>query len=291
MKKTKMFTTLIPILIILAGLYSGCENEKEYPLNIIILLDTSDRVSELKYPNIALDQVLSDIRVCETIMSAFKDIVRTERFSASESKLRFFVPDQQGIPISFEIKTKLLELGKVPIGSFRNFEDSQKNVTTSIRKMYTTISDKPTEQFTGSDIWSWFAYDAKRYILPQYQNYIICLSDGYLDFNEDIQKNRKKGTYTVFNDEIRTSDTWRDKVNNEYKLLTPEGVNFSSYKYPSQFLMIGIKDRVPDGSMRDREIIKAYWIPWLNSMGITPFDFVPSDISREEIKAFLEGVK
>ncbi len=291
MKKIKLFVTVIPALVILASLYSGCEKEKEYPFNIIVLLDTSDRVSGVKYSDIARDQVVSDIRVCRTIIDVFKDIVRREKFSISESKLRFFVPPQQGIPISSEIKAKLLELGKVPIGSFRDFEKCEDNVVVSINKVYNTIIEKPECQFTGSDIWSWFAYDAERYMLPQYQNYIICLSDGYLDFNEDIQNNREKGTYMVFNNEIRTSNNWREEVNNKYKLLTPQGVNFSSYKYSSQFLMIGIRDRILDGSMRDREIIEAYWKPWLNSMGITPFRFVSSDISREEIKAFLEGVK
>lgn len=94
----------------------------------------------------------------------------------------------------------------------------------------------------------------------------------------------------TIDDALRKSDDWEDKVLNEYKLLPPSGVNFSQYPVPVKFLMLGIKDRTLDSSLRDRDILKAYWEPWLKSMGIEPFGFYSSDVEKGEIASFLKAV-
>ena len=154
--------------------------------------------------------------------------------------------------------------------------------------MYAEVLTTPDVNFTGADIWSWFRDEAKRYLKPEFRNYIICLSDGYLDFDEDIQDDRDKGTFIIIDCELRESDDWEKKVRGEYKLLQPPEMDFSQYPVPVKFLMLGIKDRTPEGSLRDRDILKAYWKPWLESMGIEPIGFYSSDVEKGEIAAFLE---
>lgn len=73
--------------------------------------------------------------------------------------------------------------------------------------------------------------------------------------------------------------------------MPPEGLNLKQYKPPVKFLMLGIKDRTPEGSLRDRDILEAYWEPWLKSMDIEPYGFFPSDVEKKEIVDFLENVK
>ena len=278
--------TMIVISIILVIFNVGCQKHTEYPANIIVLLDISDRVSEEKYGKIAIEQVNSDIKNCQTIIDVFRDIVKTESFSNSKSKLRFLIPDQQGFQVDSEYKTPLLGLAENPMRTYTRFNQLERDVTTKIRELYDIILRTPQNQFTGSDLWSWFKYESERYIDPGYKNYIICLSDGYLDFDSNIQKNRDKGTYIVIDDDLRRIDDWRSKVYGEYRLSVPQGLDFSEYTV--QFLMIGIKDRTTEGLMRDRDIIEAYWDPWLNTMGIRVFDFLPSVITDDEIKGFLD---
>ena len=291
MKKIKLFHTLVIVVIILFSGYSGCtcdNEEKEDPLNIIVLLDLSDRISKEKYSEIAAQQVENDQINCEIIIEVFKRIVvKEEKLNRSKSMLRFLILEQQGFQIDSEHKRKLLAFEENPIRTPANFNRLENDVVKTITKLYDTIPDEPEVKFTGADIWSWFRHEAEQYLHRGYRNYIICLSDGYLDFNEEIQKEREKGTYMVINEELRKSPDWEDKIRKEYKMSPAQ--NFIDYRV--QFLMVGIKDRLPDGSSRDRDIIESYWKFWLESMTIEPFDFYRSEIGESEIEAFLEGVE
>ena len=296
MKKTKILETVVTVLSILIAGCGGCNNEKVVvkPANIIVLLDLSDRVSvekyeEREYKERVKEQVNDDKDNCRTIIEVFNDIVRKEPYSNSKSKLQFFVPEQQGFPIDSELKRELRVFEEIPIRNFSRFGNLQGEVTKTIDQLYGQVLTTPDANFTGADIWSWFKYEAKRYLDPKSRNYIICLSDGYLDFDKEIQDKRKKGTFIVINEELRESDDWENKVRNEYKLLTPSEADFSLYEVPVKFLMLGIKDRIQDGSLRDRDILNAYWIPWLASMGIESSGLHPSDFGKGEIASFLEA--
>lgn len=287
MKKIRIIGTVVTVLSILIVGCGGSkkENEKVYPANIIVLLDLSDRVSVEKYKELAREQVNDDKDNWQTIIRVFDDIVRKESYSNSKSKLRFFVPDQQGFPIDSGRKKRLRAFGESPIGNFSKFDDLEIGITNTIDRLYAEVLTTPDDNFTGADIWGWFKDEAGRYLKPEFRNYIICLSDGYLDFDEDIQAHREKGTFIIINDKLRESDDWEKKVRGEYKLLSPLKERFS---FPVKFLMLGIKDRTSEGSLRDRDILKAYWEPWLESMGIEPVGFYSSDVEKEEIAAFLE---
>lgn len=290
MKKIRIIGTVFTALAILIVGCGGSKkkNEKVYPANIIVLLDLSDRVSVEKYGEHAREQVNDDKDNCQTIIRVFDDIVRKEAYSNSKSRLRFFVPYQQDFPIDSERKKRLRAFGESPIGNVSKFDDLEVGVTNTINRLYAEVLTTPDDNFTGADIWGWFKDEAERYLKPEFRNYIICLSDGYLDFDEDIQSRREKGTFIIIDCELRESDDWEKKVRGEYKLLQPPGVDFSKYPVPVKFLMLGIKDRTPEGSLRDRDILKAYWEPWLESMGIEPVGFYSSDVEKEEIAAFLE---
>lgn len=299
MKKIKEFGIIVTVLIILIA---GCSdpkegNEKVYPANIIVLLDLSDRVSIKKHPEKeheerVKEQINDDKDNCQTIIEVFDSIVNKETYSNSKSKLRFFIPDQLGFQIDSERKKELRVFGKIPVGNFSKFDGLKIGIIAAINRLYGEVLTAPQTKFTGADIWSWFKYDAKRYLDPEFRNYIICISDGYLDFNENIQDKREKGTFITINNELRKSDDWKKNVYGEFKLRQPRGVDFSQYEVPVKFLMIGIKDRTYDGSLSDRDILEAYWRPWLESMGIEveANGFIPSDVGKEEIAAFLEAV-
>ena len=290
MKKIRVLGTVVTVLAILIV---GCgspkkedENQKALPANIIVLLDLSDRVSVEKYGEPAEEQVNDDKDNSQIILRVFDDIVKKENYDKSQSELRFFVPDQQGFPIDSERKKKLRVFGESPIGNVSKFDEWKESLIQTRDGLYDEVLTAPEANFTGADIWSWFKEEAKRYLKPEFRNYIICLSDGYLDFDENIQRHREKGTYLTIDKDLRESDDWKKKVHDEYKLKTPPKVSF---RFPVKFLMLGIKDRTPEGSLRDRDILIAYWEPWLKSMGIEPFGFYSSDVEQEEIAGFLEA--
>ena len=298
MKKIKVIETLIVIFaVLIPGClgFQGCQKQDdiEPPVNIIVLLDLSDRVSEKKYGNLANEQMDEDINNCQTIIDVYKTIVKDEVFSRSRSTLQFFIPDQQGFPIDSRYKKILRNFGESPIVSANRFRDLEKTIIATINELYREVLPAPRDKFTGADIWIWFKDEAKRYLDPESENYIICLSDGYLDFNKEIQGTRenpgprKKGTYMRIDDALRYSDNWEEKIRKEDKLLSE--VNFREYKIPVQFIIFGFKNRSPKRILHEKDILELHWNLWLESMGIVPHPLYPSDVTKEEIATFLKA--
>ncbi len=89
------------------------------------------------------------------------------------------------------------------------FEEKKENLLKAIDELYQSVETENT--FTGSDIWKWFRASEALYLKKDMQNYIICISDGYLDFNSDIP--RAKGTYIPYRDVVkfRKDPDWEQK--------------------------------------------------------------------------------
>ena len=302
MKKIKVLGTLILILAVLIPGCNGCkgcseEKEKVPPANIIVLLDLSDRLSIEKYEDDANQQKIDDVNDCTTIINIFQGIVKNEIFEHSESKLQFFIPDQQGFPIDSGYKKALRVFEKSPIGSAKNFSNLEKGIIRTINELYGKVLTAPRDKFTGSDIWMWFKDEARHHLDPEFRNYIICITDGYLDFDETIQGTREKPgprkqrTYMVIDEALRQSENWKKEISSELQMITPEEANFNQYSPPVQFVMIGIKSRAPKHVLHEKDIIKHYWNLWLGPMGIKIYDFFPSDVTEEQIAEFLEAEK
>ena len=302
MKKIKALGTLILILAVLIPGYSGCkgcnkEKEKVPPANIIVLLDLSDRLSIEKYKEDAKQQKKDDVNNCTTIINIFQNIVEKQLYGHSKSRLQFFIPDQQGFPIDSGYKKALQVFEKSPIKNFDVFTDFKGDIIGTINELYGEVLTAPQDKFTGADIWMWFKDEARHHLDPEFQNYIICISDGYLDFDEKIQGTRQKPgprkqrTYMVIDDDLRQSDNWKEEISSKLKMITPEGVNFNQYTPPVQFTMIGIKSRAPKHVLHEKDIIKFYWKLWLESMAIEIHDFFPSDVTEKHIEKFLKAEK
>lgn len=304
MKKIKALGTLILILAVLIPGCSGCkggnkEKKKVPPANIIVLLDLSDRLSTEKYKEDAKQQKIDDVNNCKTIIKIFQDIVRKEFYGHSKSRLQFFIPDQQGFPIDSVYKKELrvFEKKKSPIRNYDDFTNFKDDIIGTINELYGEVLTAPQDKFTGADIWMWFKDEARHHLDPEFRNYIICISDGYLDFDEKIQGTRQKpgprkqGTYMVIDDDLRQSDNWKEEISNKLKMITPEGVNFNQFTSPVQFTMIGIKSRASKNVLHEKDIIKFYWKLWLESMSIKIHDFFPSDVTEKQIAKFLKAEK
>ena len=294
-KKFKIFAHL-PIVCILV-LAIGCTNEKsdakdilaqpspKKPVNIIVIVDTSDRVSKAKNPR----QIEKDIKIAENIVNVFEEkFVRPNLYIGSKDTLAFVVPEQPGAPpISQKISghLKIWRTSKQRAGGAPEFKKMKANLLGAIHELYQHVSEQ--DQFTGSDIWRWFRDSAEVYLKPDARNYIICLSDGYLDFNHNIQIRRPKRTYISYRQVAKFRDTpnWKQEFHTEEHSLLGIGKDFSDYT--AKFLLVEITHR----HMLDLEIVKEYWQTWLKSMGITDSQFLPTQddpqIVIERIKEFI----
>ena len=284
MEKIKVFGTIIAIfLILIVGKGSDGQESKpppSKPINIVVILDTSDRVSKEKNP----DQLEKDIVIAEGIVDFFeKELVLPELYIGYPHRLAFVVPEQIGTdPIP-------LAITKDTGGGAPKFSQKKKELLKEIRDLYSSVEQQG--KFTGSDIWDWFRRSAEAYLQQDAFNYIICISDGYLDFNKSIQRIRpKRGNKTSYIPYPQVVK-FRDDPNRE-QIFDSEGhgllgieKDFSTYDV--KFLMVEIKLR----HMLDLPILEKYWRTWLESMGIKDSEFVEwqpdPQIVKEKITAFV----
>ena len=294
-KKFGIFAHLLIVFILFSAV--GCTSEKsdaknvsahippKRPVNIVVIVDTSDRVSKARNPH----QIQKDIKITEKIVNIFEEtFVRPNLYIGSKDTLAFVVPEQPEVPpIPEKISghLKIWRTSRQRAAGAPEFKKMKAKLLGAIHGLYRHVGEQ--HQFTGSDIWSWFRDSAAVYLKPDARNYIICLSDGYLDFNHNIQIRRPQRTYISYRQvaQLRDSPNWKQKFHTEGRGLLEIKQDFSNHNV--KFLMVEITHR----HMLDLEIVKEYWQTWLKSMGITDSQFLPTqddpEIVIEKIKEFI----
>ena len=288
MKKIKVFGIMFAIFSTLIIGCVGCSDPppkptQSKPLNIIVILDISNRISSEKKPN----QIKTDIVIAEGIVNLYYKYVLQKRGDL-RNRVAFAVPrqpDAPQIPKNITTQLKIWPTSNGKRVKRAEFEGMKKTLLEAIGKLYHL--DETQNPFTGSDIWRWFRDSAESYLKQDARNYIICLSDSYLDFNNNIQIKRPKRTYIPYQQVVKFRDTpdWKQKFHAEGHSLLEIEKDFSNYEV--KFLMVEIAHR----HMLDLEIVKEYWQTWLKSMGITDSQFLPTQddpqIVIEKIKEFI----
>ncbi len=291
MRKMKIFVVVCAVFFSLlnANKLDGQESASLNVLNIIVILDTSDRTT---HPN----QIRRDIEIVRGIVTEFEKVVRGHINNSVnleyKDSLAVVVPEQPSVPpIPWAIMEKLTIEDP---GEHRSLEGSS-GIFTDLEKQIQVLLDEMPKLYKfveqheqpGSDIWSWFKYEAEDYFSSDHQNLIICLSDGYLYFDRNIEGRRLPGTYMQVR-KLRDDPNWQQRIHDS-EGLSSIGKDFSPFNV--KFLMgeITLQD---DSSgipyQQDFDIIKEYWGTWLNSMGIQHIDF-RRRLSLQRIKSFISG--
>ncbi len=239
-------------------------SHSDLPLNIIVIIDTSDRVSTEKHPN----QRERDIEILKETVKQFEKLFEDEIAIGEKiknHKLTFIVPKQPRVldPPNEIISKLTIEAPRKRSGNPK-FQERRQELIEAIPKLYDHVQQ---HQQTGSDIWDWFRSQAEPSFLQNYQNLIICLSDGYLNFDIDIQDRRPRGTYMRVG-ALRDDPEAVNKIRNGSEALRSVNRDFSTFNI--KFLMLEIRLREDDGVtfFQDSDIIQMYWKTWLNAMGI-----------------------
>ena len=291
MRKMKIFVVVCAVFFSLLNVnkLDGQESALPNVLNIIIILDTSDRTT---HPS----QIERDIEIVGEIVTEFEKVVRNHINNSDnleyKDSLAVVVPEQPSVPpIPWAIMEKLTI--KDP-GEHRSLEGSS-GIFTDLEKQKEVLLDEMPKlyefveqhQQPGSDIWSWFKYEAEDYFSNDHQNLIICLSDGYLYFDRNIEGRRLPGTYMRV-PELRNDPNWQQRIHGG-EGLSPIGKDFSPLNVKflmGEITLQGDSSGIP--YQQDFDIIKEYWGIWLNSMGIQDIDF-RRRLSLQRIKTFIYG--
>lgn len=294
-------------VVIVVFLFSlvACKSDKPQsqlplskPVNIIVVLDVSDRLFKEKLPG-QERQAEKDIKIAEGIINVFEGHVRRARYIHSRHRIAFAVPPQPGTDPPIPQET--LEALKIwPINQDRmrgapRFQEMKDALLKAIRDLYLFVEER--QQFTGSDIWGWFKVSAEAYLHPDALNYIICISDGYLYLNSNlVDQLPKVGNKTTvirhtLVEEFSKDPNWEAKFGSEGHGLLSIEKDFT--RYNAKFLMVevGLKEL----KVKDLPILEKYWKPWLEAMGINNAEFLHTQddpaIVIEKVKAFISPQK
>ena len=272
MKKTNVLVSLFSLSFLLF-VSIGVSDAK--PINIVIILDTSNRVSEEKHPG----QIERDKEIIAEIVTEFEIVVK-KHIDASENlrygdRLTLTIPTQPGVrPVPRQVLRNLtIADGSREhtslAGINKDVEKRKQSFLEALNTLYTFVGQ---HKQTGSDIWEWFKYEAESYFLESHRNIVVCISDGYLNFDKNIEAQRIPRTYMQVS-KLRDNPEWEQKIRGSEGLLT---VRKDLGRYNIDFLMSEIQLRTDKNGVpyqKDFEIIALYWEVWLNAMKIKSTDF------------------
>lgn len=246
------------------------------PVNIVIILDTSDRVSDERHPG----QIERDKEIIEEIVTEFEKVAKRHILAAEElrydDRLTIVIPTQPGVPpVPRQIMADLTiadedrENHRSLAGINTDVEERKKGLLNALDTLYEFVRQ---HRHTGSDIWEWFKYEAESYFFESHRNIIVCISDGYLNFDIQIQERRIPRTYMQVS-KFRDDPQWEQKIRGGQGLL-PTGNDLGLYNI--DFLMSEIQLQTDENGIsyqKDFQIIIAYWEVWLSAMRIQSTDF------------------
>lgn len=290
----------ICLFLLISTLFVACKADQKdvkpptQPVNIIVILDVSDRLLKEKLPG-QERQIEKDIKIAKGIIDHYEYFARKTFYIGNRNRLTFVVPKQPGIQKLIPQETlealKLWPTNEDRAKGAPRFREMRDVLYKSIDSLYKFIDDR--QEFTGSDIWGWFKVSAEEYLLSDAINYIVCVSDGYLYLNKmyiPSLPRRDNMTAVILHsvvEQFSRDPDWKTKFIQEGYGLLPIEKDFNEFNI--KFLMVEVG--LPTLRVKDLPILQAYWEPWLQEMGISNIDFIHTQddpqIVIEKVKEFI----
>jgi hypothetical protein len=249
-------------------------------LNVSFLLDLSDRISPVKYPNESMEFYLRDVAYIKSVSEAFDTHLRGKKVRQMNDKIQLYFdpePKNQNInnissqlKYSIERKTVSLEL-----------LDELKNVyaTKPIEIYDSAIND---DEYIGSDTWRFFKNKIKDYCIEdEFRNILVILTDGYIYHKNTIIKEENRTSYLTPQDIRRfklNKNNWKEK-------MEEEGFGFISTRDDLENIEILVLGINPDKkNPYEEDVIMKYWKDWFYKMNVGRFEIktavLPADMDN-----------
>lgn len=253
---------------------SGIGNTSQLEnLNISFLLDLSDRIDPVKYPNASMPYYQRDILYIRAIEQAFVNHTMKKKFLLLNEQMQvFFDPEPQNPQmnrLSQQLKVKFNKSS--PKVYIENIDKTYANILPKIYQ--SAIHGK---QYEGADIWRFFKNRAKDYCIENnHRNILVILTDGYM-YHKDSK-------FTVGNkSSFLTPEFIRSKkltTSNYKELIAKNKLGFIPATEGLQNLEVLVLGINPSkNSPYEEDIIRQYWADWLMAMGVKKFDIKNADL-------------
>jgi hypothetical protein len=262
--------------ICLAFSIVGCKSKSESSkkvqknthLNLVVLIDLSDRISAKKNPL----QADRDIKILKNIVKNFETVVRGKLFIKSNDALSIVIAPQ---PVDYQFEVSKwagnlsIDLSSVRITEKRRFYKAKlDSLTSSIDGIYASAAR--AEGYLGADIWSFMRNDLKNYCKDfngeAHVNKLVILTDGYIEFEKSVQSRRlvqgDKASYMVVR-KFRGNSNWES-------LFDSRGFGLIPFENPCTNLSVMVAEVTPKNILdpSEFEILQKYWLSWFSESGV-----------------------
>lgn len=235
-------------------------DSSKMPLNVVVFLDLSDRVTKNSDGTTQLDKDISIVNHLATIVSekAYKNNIR----KAKDCFKVIFYPAPEDSTINDLAKKLDIDMSSYQKIELQKKMDDVHNLSKTVNDNLKVIYDNTIEQhnFVGCDIWGFFNTKAKNYcVKPEYRNILVLITDGYIYHKDNLLKNQdNQTTYITPKSLSQNCD------------LIPGSDNLSDL----EILMLEVNaDPITDFTK-----IKQTVTTWFKAMGAKKYNIVETDL-------------
>lgn len=262
-------------------------------LNVTILLDLSDRVDPETNPATPSHRE-RDLAAVGAVVNAFVSEMEAKGAFAAESRIRTIFSPAPIEPDVNEIAQGLSQdLRGMSPAAMKVVHDSLAGTYRSgLGRIYDAVLEQ--SNYVGADVWRFFKDgDAERFAVdpdPDVRNVLVILTDGYAYHEDTVLREGNRTTYVtgplLVAEGLRDVASARERFDaGDYGFLDAE-VNLPNLE------VLVLELDPADGHPGDFEVLKAYWEGWFDSMGITHFVALKSDLptnTRPLIRDFFQN--
>ncbi|WP_040281040.1 hypothetical protein [Psychroserpens damuponensis] len=237
-------------------------------LNVSILLDLSDRINPIKYPNPAMEYYERDLGYIHSVVKSFEWHLRNKKSIKIKDHIQLFIEPEPGDG-ELNSKMQLLNMSFTKDNAKKEYIKQTSNLYDSIAKeiYHSAINDN---NYVGSDVWGFFKNKVEDFCIEEdYRNILVILTDGYL-FHEDVKIKEKNLSSYLTPQEIRNNklnkSNWKERMETENFGFIIRQDDLKDL----EVLVLGINPNKKNDYEQD--VIFKYWKDWLTQMNVKQFE-------------------
>lgn len=254
---------------------------KTEQLNITILLDLSDRVTQPMEPS----QSERDIQIVQNLVEIFRNNMTEKGVFLSKDKMQIlFKPAPTNPNINNIAKELSVDLSKLDSkGKKKVYDNISDDFTTNIKEIYDLTLE--SQKWPGCDVWRFFKNDVNDLCIEkgeEYRNVLVIITDGYFyhEQSEDIEG--KRSAYVtgplLQREGLRNNPNWREKFDSEdYGLIS------SDETFENLEVMV-LEVNPSKVHVNDEDILRAFIGKWFDEMKVGNYVIYNTDLPENTNK-------
>jgi len=239
-------------------------------LNILILLDLSDRVQE----KVNYGQSQRDILIIQELLKVFSQAVKRKLYIKSKDKFQLVVIPQETNPnFSDLVDAFTIDMSKFKMREKKEMlKSSTESLIQKSKDLYQRV--EKLNRYSGADIWKFFKEDIRLYIENEneYQNIVVLLTDGYM-----FAKNNKCRLSNRFTFIMRWN-LWQFRNKFDWETEFDSG-DYGLIKTDTQLpnTKVLLLEFQPETEFNNEfQILSKYWTKWFNEMNVSQVEMYKS---------------